>query len=348
MLTIPADCVQFPQVLYKIKSGSVHVDHQCKLASNWKVYPDLRFQKTSTVNALNVYIVLDADGSAAKECFDELQRQLVKCGLHSNNVVLAKKPSKTLSGWTKPKDDEPDKLIRMTEHEALIESLKEAKSNNVDLVLLIMSKPSLPRYTAFKRLADREHGLQSICITTKFAGDKGKLEGYMTNIAMKVNIKRGGINQRIEGLDLKGTMVLGADVIHPGPGSLPHCPSIAAMVGSVDDWGCKCLGSMRLQQRDRADREVRPYMRPASSVTKPLRSSTMWKGWSLKDSWTTTMKGVGSLYPNKSYTIATASPKDNTIKLGTTKFNRLETPSRRQRISAKNPGIWSKSAQLLV
>jgi eukaryotic translation initiation factor 2C len=77
---------------------------------------------------------------------------------------------------------------------------------------------------------------------------------------MKVNLKFGGINHSTSDVRARihKTLVLGADLSHPGPGAIFGCPSIAAVVGSVDDNGGKFLGSMRLQtKQDQTDREVR-------------------------------------------------------------------------------------------
>lgn len=48
-----------------------------------------------------------------------------------------------------------------------------------------------------------------------------------------------------------------SDVTHAGPGSLPGTPSIAAIVGSVDECGGKFLGSMRLQPKDKACEDIK-------------------------------------------------------------------------------------------
>ncbi|KAF2822216.1 hypothetical protein CC86DRAFT_425828 [Ophiobolus disseminans] len=79
----------------------------------------------------------------------------------------------------------------------------------------------------------------------------------MGNVMMKVNLKFGGHNHdatvRSSGdppqvmhkpasQEMRDILVLGADVTHPSPGSIRHCPSIASVAGS------KFLGSMRLQQ----------------------------------------------------------------------------------------------------
>lgn len=52
---------------------------------------------------------------------------------------------------------------------------------------------------------------------------------------------------------METALVLGADVTHPGPGSVPGCHSIAAIVGSVDRHAGRFLGSMRLQRTPRAE-----------------------------------------------------------------------------------------------
>jgi eukaryotic translation initiation factor 2C len=86
----------------------------------------------------------------------------------------------------------------------------------------------------------------------------------MTNIMMKINLKLGGINHIVQPVAdrlRKDTMVLGADLIHPGTGAYPGTPSIAAIVGSVDDHAGMCLGSMRLQNIHKTDREVSKSLR---------------------------------------------------------------------------------------
>jgi eukaryotic translation initiation factor 2C len=70
---------------------------------------------------------------------------------------------------------------------------------------------------------------------------------------MKANLKMGGINHSAFSKCgniadwLKTTLVLGADVTHPGNGALLGCPSVAAVVGSVESTGGRFLGSIRLQ-----------------------------------------------------------------------------------------------------
>ncbi|KAF1938434.1 hypothetical protein EJ02DRAFT_354590, partial [Clathrospora elynae] len=93
------------------------------------------------------------------------------------------------------------------------------------------------------------------------------------NFIMKVNLKCDGINHSARDsvshfteplqAKLKDMMILGADVTHPSLASIEGCPSIAAIVGPVDNHSGRFLGSMRLQNQERKDRE------PKNGASKP-------------------------------------------------------------------------------
>jgi eukaryotic translation initiation factor 2C len=174
-------------------------------------------------------------------------------------------------------EDENNRSLPKT-HEELKEDIKEAieqcKQQSADgkLVVLVLEKHNIPVYSAFKDIADRVAGLQSLCVTAeknsnKQIGNKG-LSQYFANVMMKVNLKQGGRNHTVcdetpgEGTirhslfnnpPARSVMVLGSDVTHPGSSSLIGCPSIAALVGSVDLDGGKFLGSMRLQEKSKKE-----------------------------------------------------------------------------------------------
>lgn len=109
-------------------------------------------------------------------------------------------------------------------------------------------------------------GVMSLCLSSKKLRDRrnGRIGGpnyperatsdianYAYNVGMKLNIRMGNINHSIESSNFNavppGTLILGADVIHPGISSVKGTPSIAALVGSVDNRYAKYLGSMRIQ-----------------------------------------------------------------------------------------------------
>jgi eukaryotic translation initiation factor 2C len=148
-----------------------------------------------------------------------------------------------------------------------LENMKKARPTANFAILLLKSR-SIPAYAAFKEVVDRHLGLQSLCMTQTPNIEKGRREckkdilQYMANIMMKANLKWGGGNHTVQlakepkskiQVILKDTLVLGADLTHPGPGSLVGCPSIAAVVGSVDSAATTFRGSMRLQDTCKKD-----------------------------------------------------------------------------------------------
>lgn len=166
--------------------------------------------------------------------------------------------------------DMTDKDIR----DGMRATIKAIKTDHpqVDFAVLLLKSRSIPIYSAFKDVTDRYESLQSLCLTqapnleydreTKTSRCKGDITQYMANVMMKVNLKFGGGNHTVQvdnnsksriGNTLVGTLVLGADVTHPGGGSLIGCPSIASVVGSVDSHATKFRGSMRLQKICKAE-----------------------------------------------------------------------------------------------
>jgi eukaryotic translation initiation factor 2C len=138
--------------------------------------------------------------------------------------------------------------------------LQKAQQQKVDLVILVLRSKDQEVYSNFKYLADRVFGIPSIVMVTasNFRGGAWNVTGldqYIGNIMMKANLKLGGINHSAESdrgnikNHLEHTLVLGSDVTHPSNGSLFGCPSVAALVGSVDNTGGCFLGSLRLQEQ---------------------------------------------------------------------------------------------------
>ena len=106
-----------------------------------------------------------------------------------------------------------------------------------ELLVVILPRKDTRLYQAIKRFGDVEVGLHTVCVvSSKFCQ---RSESYYGNVALKVNLKLGGINHELQkdtlGIIEQGkTMIVGIDVTHPSPGSSSNCPSVAAMVASVD------------------------------------------------------------------------------------------------------------------
>lgn len=135
-----------------------------------------------------------------------------------------------------------------------------AASGAFDLYLIVLPgfKKTEPFneevYSYLKTLGDVNFGIPTICVLgSKFKKNDPQ---YFGNVALKFNMKLGGVNQIVEPSRMSfvtedKTMLVGLDVTHPSPGSDDRCFSIAAMVASIDkhlgQWPAS-LGSQKSRQ----------------------------------------------------------------------------------------------------
>lgn len=147
-----------------------------------------------------------------------------------------------------------DPVVTLNNNGQRLESILKGyyTSNNVpDIVVLLLKTKNQAIYSDFKYYTDKIYVLQSICMTQSnmVQHGKGVSPQYMANIAMKANLKMAGQNHSAQGVNawLQDTLVLGADVTHPGSGALEGTPSIAAVVGSIEANGGRFQGIMCLQ-----------------------------------------------------------------------------------------------------
>lgn len=122
------------------------------------------------------------------------------------------------------------------------------------LLLVILPQVDTVLYNRVKHIGDVKVGVHTICVVAeKFAKEAGQMQ-YFANVALKLNLKLGGINQLIDNNARLGiinedkTMVIGIDVTHPSPGSAPNAPSVASMVASVDRWLGQWPAVLRVQE----------------------------------------------------------------------------------------------------
>lgn len=112
----------------------------------------------------------------------------------------------------------------------------------IDLLLVVLPEKNSQLYNRIKLLGDVRYGVQTICVAglwNKFYNHEPKSNAYNASVALKVNIKNGGINHALRDKQLGfindgDTMVIGIDVTHPSPGSGVNALSVAAMVASSD------------------------------------------------------------------------------------------------------------------
>jgi len=108
-------------------------------------------------------------------------------------------------------------------------------------------------YAGIKHLCDSYLDLATVCVhSAKIRKEKGQPQ-YFANVALKVNMKLGGINHSLDPRSMAWlkrvpTMLMGIDVTHPGPGSVKGAPSIAAVVASYEAEFAQYPASMEIQE----------------------------------------------------------------------------------------------------
>ncbi|KAF7314910.1 Argonaute-like protein [Mycena indigotica] len=121
-------------------------------------------------------------------------------------------------------------------------------------VLFVIILPDLGNadlYNIVKHWGDVRQGVATQCLKSKKCSRANAQ--YWANVALKINVKRGGINVITDpsqvatlGDPRQPTVIIGADVMHPPPGALDR-PSFAAVVSSVDTNSAKYVATMGIQ-----------------------------------------------------------------------------------------------------
>ena len=118
----------------------------------------------------------------------------------------------------------------------------------VKIVLVVLPFDSNLLYARVKYCGDVKTGIHTVCVLEK---NLKKGHNYYANVALKFNLKMGGVNQFLPSqlgfLNQGTTMVVGIDVSHPPPKSMEGTPSIAAVVASIDNEYGQWPGSVRCQ-----------------------------------------------------------------------------------------------------
>ena len=124
-------------------------------------------------------------------------------------------------------------------------------STNSDCNIVVMQEKDTAKYTQVKQEGDLTYGKHTVCVTYPLCREPPKQ--FLTNLALKVNMKLGGNNWRLDNVATyfpgrhDETIILGADVTHPAFGLPLGSPSVACVVGSLDSSFMNYPGSMRLQ-----------------------------------------------------------------------------------------------------
>ncbi|CAH7687749.1 Piwi domain-domain-containing protein [Phakopsora pachyrhizi] len=106
------------------------------------------------------------------------------------------------------------------------------------LIVCFLKDKNAWQYRQIKVFGDSQRGLATQCLAIDKVVSKGNAQ-YYANVSLKINAKLGGINHAVGErgpiFKTEPTMLMGADVTHPGMDSIE--PSVAAVVGSTNEHG---------------------------------------------------------------------------------------------------------------
>jgi eukaryotic translation initiation factor 2C len=180
---------------------------------------------------------------------------------HARNVALIKQLGGELKKYgvamgtdygTLQKDLQSLTMFNRAHNNAVLKGMFEnAAEKAIPLIFIVLPNDDKWLYARIKYYGDVEFGIHTICsIGSKFSKENGQ-GMYMGNLALKFNLKGGGVNQEVANTLLKpldnSTMIMGIDVTHPSPGSAKGAPSIASAVASRDSRLAQWPGSIRKQ-----------------------------------------------------------------------------------------------------
>ncbi|EMD35747.1 hypothetical protein CERSUDRAFT_115695 [Gelatoporia subvermispora B] len=246
MTVVPARVLPAPNITYSAGRASPR-------EGSWNLI-DVKFQSGGDMTNWAVLLV-QGEGTNAFAGPDDpglpsfllqFSQMCAKSGISVPRVP----PTILATGPLRGSREEPLQVIRRTLESGL--NMKRKPS----FVLVLLANDDNTIYAGIKRFCDVDLGVHTVhMLLTKARGDARKQAQYFANVALKVNIKLGGVNhvldnQATKWLTDKRTMLVGIDVTHPGPRSQLGSPSIAAVVASIDNHFVQFPASLMLQKPD--------------------------------------------------------------------------------------------------
>lgn len=243
MAVVPARILTPPKVVYK--SGEPRVAD-----GSWNIL-GVRFHNAKPLRGVAVLVIADGgrdDFRSPQDLKPVVEGFLAKCAASGMAVDPGLPPVRFAPTPLSPATQrDPFRLAAIEQLETAIKSFPARPA----LVLVFMSSRDPHLYPGLKGLCDVKLGISTVCmLMPKVRKERGQ-DQYFSNIALKVNTKLGGVNHQLDAPSmrwLKGTMLVGMDVTHPGPGLVNGTPSIAAVVASCDEGFMQYPASLRMHE----------------------------------------------------------------------------------------------------
>lgn len=258
MAVIPARILPPPGLSYRGNNRAATRD------GSWNIL-DVKFQRGGNMENWAVLMVLDQGrlrfkGPTDPEMWNFIQGFRNKCA-SAGMIAPNGRPRLEAAGPLPPRSDEdPHRQEAIKKIRAAVEKLMNPRPS---FILVLLDYRDNYIYPGLKKLCDIDLGVATVCMQLNKALKEQGQDQYFSNVALKVNTKLGGFNHLLDDKDMKWlkqkrTMIVGADVTHPGPTSIDGTPSIAAVVASVDMHFVQYPASMRLQETKKEVRERAP------------------------------------------------------------------------------------------
>jgi len=247
MITVPARILPPPNLGYEGQMKNVTPrDGSWNLANKSFVKSAANFPKWALVE-VNIGndrygYALDQRGVGAKELCEEILRVMRQYG----RTILPGMPDRCPvnipgTGIAHRRDSE----------QAIAKHFENLAQRHANVALVVLKEADRWLYSRIKFYGDVIYGIHTICaVGNKLQKPKGQ-DMYIGNLALKFNIKGGGINHVMKNamapLD-EHTMLVGIDVTHPSPGSGSTAPSVAGVVANTDKYLAQWPASIRRQE----------------------------------------------------------------------------------------------------
>ncbi|RHZ51598.1 hypothetical protein Glove_476g15 [Diversispora epigaea] len=233
-----------------IEGPNLIVGGEKKIIPKLGIWDLTKFKKCATINKWSVLVFAQAktkEIEAIMDIFDEV--------ISEKGIIIKNKPRILHLHEIIATEKLLYKEIPLVE-----EKLKEATKNGEELVVCILDKKTSgdnSLYAVVKRTCTKTIGVISQCFLWPTFLDKNgeheeKIRNVFSMVAPKLNAKLGGINCSLsEGLNFKSekTMIMGADVYHPGRVEKANGhPSVAAVCASMNSDATKYAARHRLNE----------------------------------------------------------------------------------------------------
>ncbi|PSR75783.1 hypothetical protein PHLCEN_2v8900 [Hermanssonia centrifuga] len=248
MAVVPGRILPSPNIRYA--AGAPRVDER----ASWNLR-DVKFSIGGKLNNWAVLVIKEANSN--RDEFEgpndpELLRTIKGFADMCRKSGMSVSPQQPVCAMARLPPKQKEDPIRKQAVKAIQDALRTIKPKPT-FILVVLSNKDRHVYSGIKHLCDVFLDVPTCCVqSSNIRKEKGQLQ-YFANVALKLNMKMGGVNHTMEGantrwLKQEPTMLVGMDVTHPGFGTVKGTPSIAAVVGSIDEYFGQFPASLRIQE----------------------------------------------------------------------------------------------------